>query len=84
MNTTLGNILALARATGSSPVLTSKPFIMKNTNNTHPLFDILGDALRPQQIVYDNAESISSEIETIDVDCEIIEENEQKPNNQNK
>lgn len=57
---------------------------MKNTTNTHPLFDILGDALRPQQIVYDNAESISSEIETIDVDCEIIEENEQKPNNQNK
>lgn len=81
MNTTLGNILVFARATGSSPVLTSKPFIMKNTNNVHPLFDILVDALRPTQIVYDNAESISTNPEIIDVDCEIIEQTDQKPNN---
>jgi hypothetical protein len=54
---------------------------MKNTNNVHPLFDILVDALRPQQIVYDNAESTSTEVETIDVDCEIIEQTHQKPKN---
>jgi len=42
----------------------------------HPLFDILVDALRPTPIVYDEPET-----ETIDVDCEIVDEST-TPNNQ--